>query len=218
MAIMEPLTDPLLALWNGLVTSVPSILAAIVTLIFGYIIAWLLGRLVSVVLHKLDADKWLLHKTSIKKLFGDFKLSKFLALITKWYVFVLFLPPAADMVRMTALSVFLYDVAKWIPNIIVGVIIALLGILAADYVANKIIETKAKAAGLIAMVAKVIILVFVALIVLSQIDVQVRVAESSFLIVLAGIMLAIGLAVGLSFGLGGKTEAAATIKKIKKKI
>lgn len=218
MAIMEPLTDPLLALWNGLVTSVPSILAAIVTLIFGYIIAWLLGRLVSVVLHKLDADKWLLHKTSIKKLFGDFKLSKFLALITKWYVFVLFLPPAADMVRMTALSVFLYDVAKWIPNIIVGVIIALLGILAADYVATKIIETKAKAAGLIAMVAKVIILVFVALIVLSQIDVQVRVAESSFLIVLGGIMLAIGLAVGLSFGLGGKTEAAATIKKIKKKI
>ena len=218
MAVVEPLMRPLLALWNGLVSSVPGILAAIVTLILGYIVAWLLGRLVSVVLHRLETDKWLMHKTSLKKLFGDFKLSKFLALITKWYVFVLFIPSAADMVRMRALSSFLTDVALWIPNIIAGVVIALIGILVADYVSVKIQETKAKAAGLVAIVAKVIILVFVALIVLSQIGVQVHVAESSFLIVLAGIMLGVALMIGIGFGLALKPEASSMIKKIKKKI
>lgn len=216
--MLEPLTDPLLALWDGLVRSVPGIIAAIAVLIIGYIIAWALGRLVKAVLTRLDADKWLMKKTSIKKLMGDFRLSRFLGLITKWYVFVLFLPPAAEVVQLRSLSAFLYDVAVWIPQLIAGVVIALVGLLAADYVSAKINETKAKAAGLVALIARVVILVFTALIVLRQINVQVQVAESSFLIVLAGIMLGVSLALGISFGLGGKEDAKKWIKDLKKKL
>lgn len=216
--MLEPLTDPLLALWDGLVRSVPGIIAAIAVLIIGYIIAWALGRLVKAVLTRLDADKWLMKKTSIKKLMGDFRLSRFLGLITKWYVFVLFLPPAAEVVQLRSLSAFLYDVAVWIPQLIAGVVIALVGLLAADYVSAKINETKAKAAGLVALIARVVILVFTALIVLRQINVQVQVAESSFLIVLAGIMLGVALALGISFGLGGKEDAKKWVKDLKKKL
>jgi len=216
--MLEPLTDPLLALWQGLVRSVPGIIAAIAVLIIGYIIAWALGKLVRAVLTRLDADKWLMKKTSMKKLMGDFKLSGFLGLITKWYVFVMFLPPAAEVVQLRSLSAFFYDVAVWIPQLIAGVIIALIGLLAADYVSAKITETKAKTAGLIALIARVVILVFTALIVLSQIGVQVRVAESSFLIVLSGIMLAVAIMFGIGFGFAMKEDAKKWIKDVKKKL
>ncbi|MBW3019051.1 hypothetical protein KY329_02615 [Candidatus Woesearchaeota archaeon] len=214
---LESFTNPLLAIWQGIVQSVPGIVAAILILIFGYIIAVLLGRLVSAILVKINADKWLLHKTNLKKLFGDFKLSRFLALITKWYVFVLFLPPAAEVIRLQSLAVFLIDVAKWIPNVILGVIIAFVGILAADYVAHMITETKAKAAGVLGLIAKIVILVFTALIVFNQIGIKIQVAETSFLIVIAGIMLGLALMFGIGFGLAMKEEAKASIKKIKKK-
>ena len=214
---LESFTNPLLAIWQGIVESVPGVIAAIIILIFGYIIAGLLGRLVGAVLVKIKADKWLLHKTNLKKIFGDFKLSRFLALITKWYVFVLFLPPAAEVVRMRSLAVFLVDVARWIPNVILGVIIAFVGILAADYVAHMIQETKARAAGALALIAKIVILIFTALIVFNQIGIKVQVAETSFLIVIGGIMLGLALMFGIGFGLAMKDEAKQSIKKLKKK-
>lgn len=214
----ESFTNPLLALWQGVVQAVPSIVAAILILVFGYIIAWVLGKAVHALLVRLKADKWLLEKTNIKKIFGAFKLSSFLGLITKWYVFVMFLPPAAEIVRMRSLALFLNDVALWIPNIIIAVIVALIGILVADYVSFIIKDTKAKAAPTLAYIARIVILVFVALIVLNQIGIKVSVAESSFLIVLGGVMLALALMFGIGFGLGMKDDAKKCIKKMQKKL
>ena len=49
---------------------------------------------------------------------------------------------------------------------------------------------------------------------LDQIGVNVKLAENAFLIILAGIMLALAIA----FGLGMKDEAGDIVKKMKKKL
>lgn len=216
--IIQTITSPVQSLWQGLLYSIPGILAMIVILIVGYIVAVILGTIVEKLLHKLNADKWLLEKTNMSKLLGKFRLSRFLGLITKWYVFVMFLPAAADTVNLNTWASFLNDLARWIPNIIVGVIIALIGILAADYASARITELKAKGAGAIALAAKTVIIIFAALMALRQIGVDVRIAESSFLIVVSGIMLALALMFGIGFGLAMKEEAKKTIKKVKKKL
>ncbi len=216
--IIQTITSPIQSLWQRLLYSLPGILAMVLILIIGYIIAVVLGIIVEKLLHKLNADKWLLEKTSMSKLIGKFKLSRFLGLITKWYVFVMFLPAAANAVQLSTWASFLNDLAKWIPNVIVGVIIALVGILAADYVSTKITELKAKGAGAIALATKTIIIIFAALMALRQVGVDVRIAESTFLIVLSGIMLALALMFGIGFGLAMKEEAKSTIKKVKKKL
>ena len=90
--------------------------------------------------------------------------------------------------------------------------------MAADYISMKIKDTKAKSAGIIATFTKIVIIIFVLLIALDQIGLKVSIAQSSFLIILAGIMLGIALMIGIGFGLGLKDEAKKAIKTIKKKI
>ncbi|MEM4263730.1 MAG: hypothetical protein QW666_02430 [Candidatus Woesearchaeota archaeon] len=209
---------PLLSLWDSVINSVPGIIGAIIILIAGYIVAMIISYIVDKVLDRIQFDKYVLEKTSASKTIGKFRLGHFLAIITKWYVFILFLPPAAGLVSMPSLSTFLLTVALWVPNVILAVVIALIGIGVAMYVDTKIKETEAKAAGVLALFAKVVIYIFTALIVLDQIGVKVAVAQSSFLIILAGIMLAIALVVGLGFGFAFKDEAKSIIKDIKKKL
>jgi len=214
ISVMEPLRS----LWIGIIQTVPGIVAAIILLIIGYIVGLIIAYIVDKVLTQIKFDKWVLEKTHAAKVFGKFRLSNFLALITKWYVFILFLPPAANLVRLGALSSFLLSVAMWVPNVIVAVILALIGVAFAFYIEAKIIETKAKAASILAMIAKVIIYVFTLLIVLDQIGIQVAVAQTSFLIILAGVMLSIALLIGIGFGLAFKDEAKKIIGTVKKKL
>jgi len=222
MAILNELgfsvMAPLKSLWYGLVQTVPGIVAAIILLIIGYIVALIIAYLVDKVLEQIKFDKWVLDKTHATKAFGKLQLSKFLALITKWYVFILFLPPAAALVQLRTLSAFLLAVAMWVPNVIIAVIIAMIGIGVAFYVEKKIVETKAKAASVLAMIAKVIIYIFTLLIVLDQIGIQIAVAQTSFLIILGGVMLAIAMVLGIGFGLAFKDEAKGLIKDVKKKL
>ncbi len=211
------IVDPLYALWKGLVDTIPGIVAAIIILLFGYFVAVIVGNIIEKILVKVKLDTWALKKTNMTRVIGAFKLSHFLGLITKWYLFILFLPPAANIIHLRALASFFYEVAKWVPNVIVGVIIALVGFMAADYISLKIKDTKAKSAGLIAAFTKIVIIIFVLLIALDQIGLKIAIAQSSFLIILAGVMLAIALMFGIGFGLAMKEEAKKAVKNIKKK-
>ena len=49
---------------------------------------------------------------------------------------------------------------------------------------------------------------------LNQVGIEISLAENTFLIVLAGVMLAVGIA----FGLGLKDDARAIVKEIRKRI
>ena len=210
--------EPLKSIWYGIIQTVPGILAAIILLIIGYIVALIIAYIVDQLLEKIDFDKWMLEKTHAEKTFGKLKLGKFLALITKWYVFILFLPPAAVLVKLGTLSSFLIAVAMWIPNVIVAVIIAIIGVAFAFYVDNKIVETKVKAASVLAMIAKIIIYVFTLLIVLDQVGIRIAVAQTSFLIILSGVMLSVALVLGIGFGTAFKDEAKKIIGDVKKKL
>jgi len=209
----ESLLNPLINLWNGVVTTLPGIIAALIVIIVGWLFAVLISLVVRKVLVKVKLDEHVIEKTHLSKHMGKFDLTGFLATITKWYVFILFLPPAANLVNLTALSEFLFELSFWIPNLIVAVVVLLIGFMAIEYIGDKIGATKAKGAELAATVIKAIIMVFVLIIALNQVGIDVTIAESSFLIILAGIMLA----VGLGFGLALKDEAKDIIKNLKKK-
>jgi len=210
----QALINPMINLWNSFVRIIPGLIGAIIVLIVGYIIGWIVGFAVKKVLHKAKADKLVMKDATLEKVAGNFELSNFLGLIVKWYIFVLFLTPAASLIYLRELSDFLIRAAFWIPNLIAAVLLALIGLLVADYVYTKVHEIKAKSSAIIATIIKVVIIVFTLIIALSQLGIDVSVAESSFLIILAGIMLA--LAIG--FGLGLKEEAKSAIKNIKKKL
>jgi len=218
MAIIEEVTSPFLRMGYGVIDAVPGVLAAILVLIVGYIVAWTLARIVGGVLTRLKFDSWVLKSTNLSRVVGEFRLTHFLELITKWYVFILFLPAAANIINLGMLQNFLLAVGLWVPKVIVAVVLGLVGIMAADYVALKIQETKGKAAGILSSSAKVVILIFTAILVLDQIGVKIDFATNSLLIILSGVMLALALMFGIGFGLAMKDEAKKFIGKVKRKI
>jgi hypothetical protein len=215
--IGESLVNPLVGLWDGFVNVLPGLVGAIVVLLIGYIIAALIASALLRVFQKVHLDKWLLEKTKIRKLVGGLKLSQFLAVIVKWYMFILFLPPAASLIKLDSLSAFLNQVAVWVPNAIIALIVVLVGLMVAGYVAEQIIDTKSKSARIIADVAKVIIMIVVVLVALEQIGIRVALVQNVVLLIVAGIVTGIALGVGIAFGLGGKDEAAKIVEQVKKK-
>lgn len=206
--------EPLIGMWNSVITALPGIIAAILILILGYLIGALIGHLVKRLLDKTKIISLGIKKMGLQHEIGKWDLSGFLGLITKWYIFLVFLNPAAQVVKLTSWSTFFSDAAKWIPNIILAIIITLAGYVLAEYIAKKIKETRAKKKSLMASTAKIITLVFVVLIALKQIGIDVSIAENTFLIILSGVMLGFALA----FGLGFKDEAKSLLRDIKKKL
>lgn len=205
---------PLLTLWENIVGTVPGILAAVIVLLVGYIIAWAVSYVLEHILDKIQFDKWIVQETHMTKHAGDLRLGHFLAIMTRWFVFILFWPGAADLVRLDSLANFLQAVAFWLPKAIGAVAVGIVGFVAAEYSAWRVSNVKGKAAGVLADITKWVLLVVTAFVVLRQIGINIDFAENSLLIVLAGIMLAIGLA----FGLGGKEAAKSIVNQVSRKL
>lgn len=208
------LLNPFFNLWNSFVETIPGLIGAIIVLIVGYLVGWIIGLVVKNILERLKLDHLAVERTTLDKVIGKFQLSRFLGLIVKWFIFVLFLTPAASLVKLTALSDFLVKAALWIPNLIGAILVALVGLIAADYVYSKVHEVKAKSSGIIASTLRAVIIIFTLIISLSQLGIDVSIAQNSFLIILAGIMLA--LAIG--FGLALKDEVKPVIRNLKGKL
>jgi hypothetical protein len=208
------IAQPFMEIYDGALSTLPGVVAALVVLIIGYIVGAVLGGVVRRVLDRTKIITKIVNKLELQKEVGRWNLSELFGLITKWYVFVVFLTPAAQVVQLTSLAQFLNSAALWIPNIILAVVIALAGYVVAEYLAKKIREVKSKQKSLLASTAKGLTLIFVALIVLRQVGIAVNVAENAFLIVLAGIMLGLALA----FGLALKEDARGLIKDLRKRL
>ena len=201
------LTDPLVSLWNSFVNILPGLVAAIIILIIGYVVAYLIGHAIRVVLDKAGLDKQIA-KARLSQAMGRTKLSAVLGEIVKWYIFIIFLQSAADIVELGTLSVLLSEFVGWLPHVIAGIIVLLAGLVVAHYVAMKIREhTEIKGVKFTSEMVKWVVLFVFALIAAEEIGFNLALLRQSFLVVLAGIALALGLAFGLSFGLGLKGSA-----------
>lgn len=199
---------------ENILNALPGVLLAIIILLLGYLVALIVRVLVEKLLVKMKLDEKVIKKTELKKLIGDFKLAHFIALIIKWYIFILFFPLAADALGFTGTSNFLMRLSVWIPNLIAAIFVAIIGILIATYIKNKIEVMNFHNAVFVAGVSYIIVLIFTILIAFEQIGINVSLVSDSFLIILAGIMLA----VGIGFGLGMKSEAERIVKSWKKKL
>ena len=212
------IVDPFVSIWLWLVKAVPDIVAAIVILIVGYLVALAVSAIVHNVLNRVKFNEWVFDKTNMSHAVGKFDLAHFLSVVTKWYIIVLFLSATAARIQLETLSVFLSSLSLWIPQVIVAVVIGLLGIMSGMYVEKKVSETRAKGSKIVAAIAKWTIYVFTALIVLDQAGVQVALAQNSFMIILGGIVLMIALLVGISFGMAFRDDAKKIISDVKKKL
>lgn len=212
----QELLNPLVNLWNGFVVVFPGIVAALVILIIGYLIALIVGHVVKVLLRKAGLDR-VLQKVSLPKAIGKFKLSSLLGVLTKWYIFIIFIQAAVDAVNLGALSIMLNRFVLWLPQLIVAILAVFAGLFIAHYVSHLVEgHSPMKGTKFMSSLLKVVIIFIAVVIALQQIGIEVSILQNAFLILLASLGLGVAVAIGLAFGLGLKGRAAMYLDKLKK--
>jgi flagellar biosynthesis protein FliQ len=136
-----------------------------------------------------------------------------LGLIVYWLVILAALIIGSNSLGLAQITDLLRDVVRFLPKVIVALLILAFGAYFARFIANAVItycrNVGLQDAELLARFAQYAILAFVVLIALDQLDVGGRIIHQSFLIILAGVVLALALA----FGLGGRDWAAGLLER-----
>ena len=194
--------NPLVTVWNSFVSMLPGLLAAIIVLIVGYFVAFLLGHGLKILLEKLGLNRWL-YQSAVSRAIGHTNVSAFLGEILKWYIFIIFLQVAVDLLQLGTLSNLLNTFVLWLPNVIAAIIILFVGVALAHYIEMRMkAHTKMRGMNLSAVLAKLVIIFLVAIVALKQIGIDVSILENTFLIIIA----ALGLAIAIGIGFGGSMK------------
>ena len=215
MSTTEALTNPLISLWDSFVELLPKLIAAIVILIIGYVVAYIIGHAIKVLLYKLGLDKQI--ESKVSKSLGKMKLSLILGEVTKWYIFIMFLQSAIDLVNLGTLSILLQEFVIWLPNVIAAALVIIFGLYLAHFITTKVREhTDVSGGRTLTAVLNIVITFIVVVIALQQIGVNVSILSNTFLILLGGLALGSAIALGLSFGLGTQKDAGKALDKVSK--
>lgn len=147
MTVFKALQD----LYSKILTYLPNLLAAVIILIIGWLLAIFLSKIIVKALEMLKVDH-LANQLGLQSLSA--KVEKKLSLaalggwLIKWFFFLGSFIAAADILGLQAVSAFLYqDVLAYAGQVIVAMAILLLGILAANFFAG-IVNSTVKASGL----------------------------------------------------------------------
>jgi len=212
----QAMVNPFVNIWDYFVQILPGLIAGIILLIVGYFIASILGYILHQILEKVGLDKSM-EKARLSDAIGHMELSALAGSILKWYIFIVFLGQAAAMANLGTLSDLLVKLALWLPNLIFALIIFVFGLILAEYASTHLVKTKVRHVRGTGVLVKIVIIFFISIIALREVGLDISIAENTFLILIAGIILGLSAAFGIGFGMAFKDEAKAIIKKCKKK-
>ncbi|MFA5871405.1 MAG: hypothetical protein WC858_01655 [Parcubacteria group bacterium] len=217
----EAITMSLISLWDRFVGFLPALVGAVLVLVAGWIVAVALGKVVEHIFKVLKVDE-AVEKAGTKARFKNagvnINIAKFLGGLVKWFLILVFLMAATDILKLVQVTSFLNSIILYLPNVVVAAVILAIAFLVANF-AYAVVRGSTKVAGivsatLLATVAKWAIVIFGFLAALIQLGIAASLINTLFI----GLVAMLALAGGLAFGLGGKDEAAMILKKIRHEI
>lgn len=217
--MLEILLDSLKVIWQSFISFLPTLLAALIVFIIGWLIAIFLGRVANRIIRMIKLDI-LLTKLGFKKALAKAKLrldsGKFFEELIKWFFIIVFLMTAADILGLQEVTLFLKTILFYLPNVIIAAIILLVAVIVANFM-YRLVKASADTAGLassntVGAIVKWAILIFGFVIALTQLGIATALIQT----IVIGIIAMLALAGGLAFGLGGKDQAAKFLEKLRR--
>jgi len=217
----EAITVSLMGMSQKFLDFFPVLLGAIIVFAIGWIIAASLGKLVEKLVKTARVDRAAEKLGFGRRLAGvgvNSSISAFLGGLVKWFLILVFLMAATDILKLVEVTAFLNSIIAYIPNVIVAVVILAFVFILGNFVYD-LVKGSSRAAGvmsatLLAAVSKWAIIIFGIFAAL----IQLGVASSLVSIIFTGFVAMVAIAGGLAFGLGGKEEAQLILKKLREEI
>jgi small-conductance mechanosensitive channel len=196
----------------------PRIAGAVVALIIGWIAGRALGKAISKLLDKAGIDD-ALRKTLLGRTLERSGITcvDFFDLVVRWFVYLVAIFAAVDLLQITVLSEYMSMVVSYLPSFIAGIAIFIVGFIVIDYVADfikqlseeaKIAYSKIFADGL-----RLFLYGVVTILALSQMKIDVGILYVFANALAWGIAIGVGVGLGIAFGWGFKDAVAENSKK-----
>lgn len=203
--------------WLQIVNFLPKLLAVVVILFVGWLIAKLARSAVKRLLTFIHFDKFA-QKSGLEVFMNsgsyNLTLSGIISQVIYWLVILLFVITGANALGLTEVAVLLHQLASYLPRIIVAILVVIFGTLLARFV-NRLVfawlySIKFSHALSVSTSAEYGIQIFSVFVALEQLGIGMQLIYSLFVIVFGAFFLALAIA----FGLGGKDWAAKVIEDI----
>jgi hypothetical protein len=127
---------------NETIAFLPSLIAAIVILIIGWIVGRLVGKGVAALLDRLGVDD-AIAKTSIGKAIerqyggaGSRGIVQFFDIIVRWFIYLIAILAAANVLNLPFLTGLVAQIVAYLPNIAIFVILLIVGFIVIDWFAD----------------------------------------------------------------------------------
>lgn len=195
------------------VVFLPRLIGALVILLVGWIVGRLVARGLARLTDRLEIDRQVL-RTPLGRMMGDTEraVSRTVGRIGAWFVYALAILAAADVLAVELLSEWIATAVSYLPALVAGGLIIVVGFVLADYLADVVARTETVtetgytgyfADGLRAF------LYFIAVVIgLDTIGVDLQILYLFAGAVAAGVAVGVALAVGIGFGWGSKDFVA----------
>ncbi len=214
-------TQSLQSVWYGVAGFVPSLVVALIIFAIGWVLAALVEKLVESIVKALKVDGALKSagmEDVVKRAGYNLNSGAFIGTLCKWFVIVVFLMAAFDVLGLAEVNAFLRQIVEYLPHVIVAVLVLMIAALVANAM-QKVVVASARAghlhvAELSGRVTKWAIWIFAITTALYILGVAPGIIQTILTAVFAGGALAFGLA----FGLGGKDTAQQIIEKTSRAI
>jgi hypothetical protein len=211
--------DPVREMLTRIMAYLPVLLAALLILIVGWIVAKIIKSIVNGVLKVVRFDT-LADKAGISEVLqkGNIKTTarQVVSSLVYWLVMIMVLVMVANALGLPKASDILSNLFAYIPKVIAALLVLVVAMFLASFVSG-IVQTvaanpKLPKPDLLAGISRWTIIIFAVTIALAQLEIAALFVTTTFNIILGGIVLALALA----FGLGGKDAAARYLDELKK--
>jgi len=193
-------------LWQSILQFLPNILAAIVLVVVG----WLLARLVRAIASRLIPRFYRLipsksFQRGLKTSGMERLTSEVVSGVAFWLVLLFFLAAATESLGLPVVSTLLSGLARYLPSVLAAVLIAVAGVVIGN-LTRTAITTAAASAGLaygelLGRLTQIAILLVVGVVAIDQVGI-----DSTFLMISMAIVLSATLGgMALGFGLGARS-------------
>ena len=169
----------------------------------------MIGRGVSKILDKIGFDD-ALRRTAIGKAMEktEMKTVGFFDIIARWFVYLIAILAAVDILEIAVLSGFIRQVVEYLPSFAAGLLVILVGFIAADFVGDAVRSVGKEGAieysGIFANALKFVLYFVILIMGLSLMRVEVQILYIFANALAWGVAAGVAVGFGIAFGWGFK--------------
>lgn len=200
----ERLVEPLYKQWDVLIAFLPKAFAALLVILIGIIIGWIIARLTASLLRKAGIDK-LSRSAGVDEVMAEGGLkstpSRLIGKMMFWLVVFTAFIPATDLLGIEELVKLTEKFVLYLPKIIAAVIIIVFGFVVANFLKQTIKGGKGRM-GLtttspVANMVYGLTIAVTVVVALRQLELDTRLLHNVLITVIAAMSLAVAVAIGL---------------------